>query len=919
MDSQPQASDRKWQQSDFIYFFSNFYLGIRLEFKVIIQEGQSIYWENGANRTLQLKFIKNYVDCVYGQYPTKIRTFQKYDMSQEYDQDVLDQVERMKQSRDYDPFDNLDSSDNESLASSSIEIELTKKTKKCSEINWMELILNFQESKPEQKHKMSSLEKIEFSFQQMRKRSMQTSVSQMFGESFVAVLLFKIPIKIQLKENSQQYQILSVKDIPNKYSFKVTSDPYISSLYGLFASRLKLTTVWVGWIGLDVPDQDLPYLQQYLFTTYLCYGIRLNGQKYYQSCFLTFLEPIFHNLQVYYEEEQAQLYEELNQEFANVAIDIMHGLFANKYQFSNHLYTIFTLDYHLLLLPIMISEVLYKKDDQRPRLGLILNRNLPSLQNFELLPDSQIVIDSIVLNDVISFIDLRDIQTFLTYLPNYTKQKVPLSTAYIVTIFGRQINLDSGNICLNHRNYQNIQLKLDPKQFIYLMSVDKLSHYSGLEYKFRIIEELFKINENIRLIQFIFQSVECEFQDNQQLDQYYNELKKQAEKINQKYQQIIITIITNGTRDEIINYCIISQAYFKTCLRENTQLNYLEYIHIRSQFKRVPKLIIGHQCRQKMAHLRINIFDYKQSANYIQDYLTGGNPILMTVPDASGWLTALMDLVFESENFQDKQLYYTEKQIVFGSKEKKDNNFNQLFATNTSRVFIINICKIIMDSAICLQKIINTIEQLLREQKNTVIIVSDRLVEDIELKFGQLDGLYIIAQDGLFIKRNSNSYQGYHIVAPLEISFSLPEEFEVLNNNYIFTIQLKERAKPDSIALNLKLNQMKQQLIKDYPDYNITDYGNKIKLFHKYQQIDTLIKVILMNEEKLYSEAILINFKDQQQDQIQKIFDYRIQQKRIICQNFNCISISDSALSDIQVKGFEEMILRLQNFSTLNC
>ena len=46
----------------------------------------------------------------------------------------------------------------------------------------------------------------------------------------------------------------------------------------------------------------------------------------------------------------------------------------------------------MLLLPIMISEVLYKKDDQRPRLGLILNRNLPSLQNFELLPDSQIVI-----------------------------------------------------------------------------------------------------------------------------------------------------------------------------------------------------------------------------------------------------------------------------------------------------------------------------------------------------------------------------------------------------------------------------------------------------------------------------------------------------------------------------------------------
>lgn len=46
------------------------------------------------------------------------------------------------------------------------------------------------------------------------------------------------------------------------------------------------------------------------------------------------------------------------------------------------------------------------------------------------------------------------------------------------------------------------------------MSVDKLSHYSGLEYKFRIVDELFKVNPNIRLVQFIFQSVECEFQDN---------------------------------------------------------------------------------------------------------------------------------------------------------------------------------------------------------------------------------------------------------------------------------------------------------------------------------------------------------------------------------------------------------------------
>ena len=105
-----------------------------------------------------------------------------------------------------------------------------------------------------------------------------------------------------------------------------------------------------------------------------------------------------------------------------------------------------------------------------------------------------------------------------------------------------------------------------------------------------------------------------------------------------------------------------------------------------------------------------------------------------------------------------------------------------------------------------LSKITNTIEQLLRESKNTVILVSDRPVEDIELKFGFIEGLYIIAQDGLFIKRNSNSYQGYHIVAPLEISFSLPEEFEVQNNNYIFTIQLKERVKADSIALKLKVN-----------------------------------------------------------------------------------------------------------------
>lgn len=115
-----------------------------------------------------------------------------------------------------------------------------------------------------------------------------------------------------------------------------------------------------------------------------------------------------------------------------------------------------------------------------------------------------------------------------------------------------------------------------------------------------------------------------------------------------------------------------------------------------------------------------------------------------------------------------------------------------------------------MDSAIFLSKISNTIEQLLRESKNTVILVSDRPVEDIELKFGYIEGLYIIAQDGLFIKRNSNSYQGYHIVAPLEISFALPEEFEVQNNNYIFTIQLKERVKADSIALKLKVNKLKE-------------------------------------------------------------------------------------------------------------
>lgn len=48
-----------------------------------------MYWEDVSNRSIILEFVKNYVEIKFNKVEMIIKTFQKYEMSVEYTQDVL--------------------------------------------------------------------------------------------------------------------------------------------------------------------------------------------------------------------------------------------------------------------------------------------------------------------------------------------------------------------------------------------------------------------------------------------------------------------------------------------------------------------------------------------------------------------------------------------------------------------------------------------------------------------------------------------------------------------------------------------------------------------------------------------------------------------------------------------------------------
>ncbi|CAD8117085.1 unnamed protein product [Paramecium sonneborni] len=892
-----------------------------LEFKCLIQDGDTFIWESIQNRIHKCDFRRNFLYMTFNKPSMNIRTFQKYEISDEFVQEELMKVQRLNRSRDYDPFDNaLDSSDNESIPELGTEIRAPSSTSIHQQENdWKEIIKSHFECKQKLKS-ISKLRKIseqygssDLIFDYKRKRSSST---QIFSDSYVICLSFKIPIKII--QNNQFCKVTNKKDITNKYKFELTSDPYFINMYNLFSNRLSLKAIWIGWIGIQIADEnEFILIQQYVYEQYKCFGIKLDDAVL--SCFSQLITPVFNNLSPQLRLHSEDDYMEINKIFAKYVQEALHcTLFQNQF---SHLHSIFIFDYHLFLVPFYIKEGLIKKNESRPRICTIMRRSFPNPKQFRILTCSENILSSLLMSDLISLTQLKDLYQFMHCLPQKYQKLTRLSdmSAYTIEVLGRKIILDYGSVGLNIKQLQNIisvEETISQQQFT-LLGVDSLSLLSGLPQKFKIVEQIHLLKQQqIKLIQVLYTNNDEDYQSNSQISKYYDEITTLAKQINQNQQQDLIQIRLDLSQNELISLYGMADVFIKSSLRESISSNYLEYIYVRQFRKKAAKLVSSQWCSLKVDHRKINPNNSIESAQIILNYLNDKKPTFINVPNSNDWLHRLNDHLSYCEDFWfDKQLYHSGKELTIGLKDKnfcsvETANIVSKFANrnfqDNQKIIILAFTQKFIKKIQKLDQLVQAFEKLAKDDNNTLIIVSDQDCEILELNFGSINNLYIIAQDGLFIKQNNQTNfqqiidKDDQLKAKLQ-QLSLLEHLNLTEKNQIYTLSLKEQIVDTNAAANVFLSNLIKELKLEIDDYLICQENYSIKIKHQYQQIEELLKMIIIietNQKGLVSFANIISFDREWLEKIINftVFRYQIKLKKTAIQLQNLLQNQQNCL-----------------------
>ncbi|CAD8106531.1 unnamed protein product [Paramecium sonneborni] len=913
----------------------------RLEFKCLIQDGDNFQWEEVPNRRHRCDFRRNFLIITFNKEEMNVRTFQKYEISHEFVQEDLMNVQRLSRSRDYDPFNNdLDSSDNESLPELVKQITgITSISIRQLESDWRDIIKTYFQNKQKQKS-ISKFRKIseqygspELVFDYKRKRSQ--SSSQIFTDSYVICLSLKIPIQITTID--QQIRVRNKKEILNKYKFTFTQDPYYNNMYDLFSNRLSLKAIWIGWLGISIQDEiEYNFIQQYIYEQYKCYGIQLDESLL--PCFTQFVEPVFNNLIPMLNFNLEDDYLKINQIFAKFVQDAMLcTLFNNQF---THLHSIFIFDYHLFLIPIFIKEGLIKKNEYRPRICTIMRRSFPNPKQLRILSFNQMMLSSLLMSDLISLVELKDLNNFISCVPFQYQKLTQVSgmTAFTIEVLGRKIILDYGNVGLNEKQLTNLIFTEDwiTKESIILLGIDSISISSGLNLKFQIVESLHQMGQQIQLIQLLYKNNEDDFENNQSLLSLLQELTNQVELINNKYQQQLITLILDSSQQERIKLYNIADVFIKTSLRDVISSTYLEYIYVRQSQKQRAKIILSKWCQPKVDHQKINPFNIQMSAQIISDYINNDLPSYINVPSSNDWLLRLNDhLNYCEEYWLDKQLYDSAKELTVGLKDRQFcsvdttkiiSRFNNNQLHDNQRVIILAYTETFKQKIQKIEQLVQALEQLALDENNTLILISDQECELLELTFGSINNLYIIAQDGLFIKQN-NQTTFQQIIDKDEMvetklqQLSHHEHFILSQKNLIYTLQIKEKIQDSNAAANILISNLIKDLKLELDEYIVTQDNYSIKIKHQFQQIEELLKIIILNEvdkKGLVSFASLISFDRSWLDKITQIFQFA---NMPLNKKFHCVSISDQIgkNSNLVIETTQEIILLLNRYAVESC
>jgi len=259
---------------------------------------------------------------------------------------------------------------------------------------------------------------------------------------------------------------------------------------GLGSVYKKGDNIWIGWPGIDVPEERQQEVTDKLAELNLI-PVFLTPDEinlYYEGFSNEVLWPVFHYMVTYanYEQTYWDFYQTVNQKFKDtVNVHLNEGD------------TVWVHDYQLLLLPGLIREV-----QSHVTIGFFQHIPFPSYEIFRLIPWRDELVEGMFGADLLGFHTFDDVRHFLSAASRLTSAKI---SDNVVTFKERQIVVESFPMGIDELKFRSLvtepavveqiaSLKETMQERKIVLTIDRLDYSKGILQRLQAYELLLQMH-----------------------------------------------------------------------------------------------------------------------------------------------------------------------------------------------------------------------------------------------------------------------------------------------------------------------------------------------------------------------------------------------------------------------------------------
>jgi trehalose 6-phosphate synthase/phosphatase len=537
---------------------------------------------------------------------------------------------------------------------------------------------------------------------------------------------------------------------------------------GLGSIYKKGDNVWIGWPGIEVPEerQDEVRLQLEKLNLIPVFLSTEEINLYYEGFSNEVLWPVFHYMVTYahFDQHYWDFYEIVNEKFAQVVLDqIQEGD------------TVWIHDYQLLLLPALI-----RKRESNLTIGFFQHIPFPSYEIFRLIPWREELINGMFGADLIGFHTFDDVRHFLSAASKTVLSKLADN---VILHNERQIVVESFPMGIDDQKFES--LIADPlvqehigtfkgilKDLKTILSIDRLDYSKGILQRLMAFELFLQTYpeylEKINLYMIVVPSRDTVPQ--------YKELRDQIDQlvgnINARFRTVNWAPIHYFYRSFPIEFLSALYNSADICLvtpmRDGMNLVSKEYVASRSNNDGV--LILSEMAG---ASKELNDALIVNPNNIGQIMRAMVQAINMPEDEQKQRMTSMRSIVKKFnihlwvKNFMDKLEEVKEMQAAlltrYASSYVRDMICEKYAQSNERYLFLDYDGTLVgfhgeIDKASPDKELYEILEKLSGDHLNRVIIISGRRHENLDEWFGHLK-LDIIAEHGAWQKRYGEEWK----------------------------------------------------------------------------------------------------------------------------------------------------------------